>query len=127
VNCVAHYNLKLTITTVINNHQQFYWHVVQWNERLYEEMLKAYLEGRAATDPSDSWYKGVRCVYRMHQRFLVVSSSAGLTCVDWGLIIFFSLLIRSWAFSTFTLFLWPKSWTVAECKEHKLMDLPLLP
>jgi hypothetical protein len=64
---------------------------VQWNERLFEEMLKAYLEGRSATDPSESWYKGVRCLYRMHQRFLVVSSSAGLTCVDWGLLIFLAV------------------------------------
>jgi hypothetical protein len=61
VNCVAHYNLQVTNTTVINNHQHCFWHVAQWNERLFEEMMKAYLDGRAAADPSESWYKGVRC------------------------------------------------------------------
>merc|ERR1712196_119295 len=40
-------------------HTMQHWHVyIKWNERLYSEMLKAYKEGRAATDPTESWYKG---------------------------------------------------------------------
>lgn len=30
----------------------------KWNERLFYEMYKAYAEGRAEKDPTDSWYKG---------------------------------------------------------------------
>jgi hypothetical protein len=36
-----------------------HWHVYRkWNERLFEEMYKAYLNGRADKDPSEFWYKG---------------------------------------------------------------------
>lgn len=30
----------------------------KWNERLFVEMYKAYLEGRSEKDPSDFWFKG---------------------------------------------------------------------
>ena len=30
----------------------------KWNERLFEEMYKAYAEGRAEKDPSEGWYHG---------------------------------------------------------------------
>ena len=30
----------------------------KWNERLFTEMYKAYVEGRAEVDPSEFWYKG---------------------------------------------------------------------
>jgi len=33
-------------------------HLGEWNARLFEEMCKAFLEGSAETDPSESWYKG---------------------------------------------------------------------
>merc|ERR1712232_1303037 len=40
-------------------HTMQHWHIyVKWNERLYAEMYKAYVEGRADTDPTDNWYKG---------------------------------------------------------------------
>ncbi len=40
-------------------HTMQHWHIyVKWNERLYAEMYKAYTQGRADTDPTDSWYKG---------------------------------------------------------------------
>ncbi len=40
-------------------HTMQHWHIyIKWNERLYAEMYKAYTEGRAAKDPTDSWYKG---------------------------------------------------------------------
>jgi hypothetical protein len=36
-----------------------HWHIYRkWNARLFEEMYKAYAEGRAETDPSEFWYKG---------------------------------------------------------------------
>jgi hypothetical protein len=40
-------------------HTMQHWHVYRkWNERLFEEKYKSYAEGRAATDPSENWYKG---------------------------------------------------------------------
>ena len=30
----------------------------KWNERLFEEIYRAYKEGRADKDPSENWYKG---------------------------------------------------------------------
>jgi hypothetical protein len=40
-------------------HTMQHWHIYRkWNQRLFEEMYKSYLEGRAATDPSENWYKG---------------------------------------------------------------------
>jgi hypothetical protein len=36
-----------------------HWHIYRkWNARLFEEMYKAYAEGRAEKDPSEFWYKG---------------------------------------------------------------------
>lgn len=40
-------------------HTQQHWHIyTKWNERLFMEMYKAYKEGRAEKDPSESWYNG---------------------------------------------------------------------
>jgi 3'5'-cyclic nucleotide phosphodiesterase len=40
-------------------HTMQHWHVyLKWNERLFHEMYKAFLEGRIDTDPSKGWYKG---------------------------------------------------------------------
>jgi hypothetical protein len=40
-------------------HTMQHWHIYcKWNGRLFEEMYKAYVEGRAEKDPSDSWYMG---------------------------------------------------------------------
>lgn len=40
-------------------HTMQHWHIyIKWNERLYAEMYKAYTEGRAAKDPTDTWYNG---------------------------------------------------------------------
>ena len=40
-------------------HTMQHWHIYRkWNERLFEEMYKAYREGRAAKDPSEFWYHG---------------------------------------------------------------------
>ena len=30
----------------------------KWNERLFREMYKAYIEGRAASNPATTWYRG---------------------------------------------------------------------
>jgi hypothetical protein len=41
------------------SHTMQHWHVyLKWNERLFHEMYKAYLEGRAEKDPSETWYQG---------------------------------------------------------------------
>jgi hypothetical protein len=35
-----------------------HWHVyIKWNEKLFQETYKAYLEGRSSEDPSENWYK----------------------------------------------------------------------
>jgi class 3 adenylate cyclase len=40
-------------------HTMQHWHVYRkWNARLFEEMYKAYVEGRAEKDPSEFWYEG---------------------------------------------------------------------
>uniref|UniRef100_A0A7R9WW54 Guanylate cyclase domain-containing protein n=1 Tax=Craspedostauros australis TaxID=1486917 RepID=A0A7R9WW54_9STRA len=58
-------NLKATI--VIEHiiqaadvaHTMQHWHVyTKWNERLFQEMYRAYESGRSAKDPSEGWYNG---------------------------------------------------------------------
>merc|ERR1712048_356564 len=40
-------------------HTMQHWHIyIKWNERLYAEMYKAYEDGRADKDPTDSWFQG---------------------------------------------------------------------
>jgi len=40
-------------------HTMQHWHIyIKWNERLYAEMYKAYTQGRADKDPTDTWYQG---------------------------------------------------------------------
>ena len=41
------------------SHTMQHWHIYRkWNALLFEEMYKAYLEGRAEKDPCDFWYQG---------------------------------------------------------------------
>ena len=41
------------------SHTMQHWHVYRkWNERLFQEVYKAYKEGRMDKDPSEGWYKG---------------------------------------------------------------------
>ena len=41
------------------SHTMQHWHMYRrWNERLFEESYKAYIEGRAEKDPTEGWYKG---------------------------------------------------------------------
>ncbi|CAJ1963743.1 unnamed protein product [Cylindrotheca closterium] len=41
------------------SHTMQHWHVYQkWNQRLFNEMYKAFVEGRSETDPTGGWYKG---------------------------------------------------------------------
>jgi len=41
------------------SHTMQHWHMYRrWNERLFEEGYKAYIEGRAEKDPTENWYKG---------------------------------------------------------------------
>jgi class 3 adenylate cyclase/ferritin-like metal-binding protein YciE len=40
-------------------HTMQHWHIYRkWNARLFEEMYRAYIEGRAEKDPSEFWYEG---------------------------------------------------------------------
>jgi hypothetical protein len=40
-------------------HTMQHWYVYKkWNERLFHEMYRAFLEGRAGSDPSKNWYDG---------------------------------------------------------------------
>jgi hypothetical protein len=40
-------------------HTMQHWHIYRkWNERLFKEMHKAYMDGRADRDPADFWYQG---------------------------------------------------------------------
>jgi len=40
-------------------HTMQHWHIyIKWNERLYAEMYKAYTQGRADKDPTESWFQG---------------------------------------------------------------------
>jgi len=40
-------------------HTMQHWHIyIKWNERFYAEMYKAYVEGRAESDPTEGWYMG---------------------------------------------------------------------
>ena len=41
------------------SHTMQHWHIfIKWNERLFHECYHAYQTGRAASDPSENWYKG---------------------------------------------------------------------
>lgn len=41
------------------SHTMQHWHVyAKWNEKLFQEMYKAYKEGRTDKDPSVGWYQG---------------------------------------------------------------------
>ena len=36
-----------------------HWHIYRkWNKRLFQELYKAYCEGRMVKDPSEFWYRG---------------------------------------------------------------------
>jgi hypothetical protein len=40
-------------------HTMQHWHVyLKWNQCLFQEMYRAYVEGRAEKDPSEGWYQG---------------------------------------------------------------------
>jgi class 3 adenylate cyclase len=40
-------------------HTMQHWHIYRkWNARLFDEMYRAFKEGRAETDPAINWYKG---------------------------------------------------------------------
>ena len=41
------------------SHTMQHWHVyLKWNEKFFQEMYKAYKDGRSEKDPSEFWYKG---------------------------------------------------------------------
>ncbi|GAX23519.1 hypothetical protein FisN_14Hh306 [Fistulifera solaris] len=41
------------------SHTMQHWHIYRkWNARLFEEMMKAYRQGRTQVNPADRWYEG---------------------------------------------------------------------
>jgi hypothetical protein len=41
------------------SHTMQHWHIYRkWNARLFEELYRAFVEGRSDKDPSEFWYKG---------------------------------------------------------------------
>jgi hypothetical protein len=63
----SHRAVNLKATIVIEHliqasdvaHTMQHWHIYRkWNERLFQEMYKAYEQGRMETDPSADWYEG---------------------------------------------------------------------
>jgi class 3 adenylate cyclase len=41
------------------SHTMQHWHIYRkWNARLFEELYRAYVDGRSDKDPSEFWYKG---------------------------------------------------------------------
>jgi hypothetical protein len=41
------------------SHTMQHWHIYQkWNERLFDEMMRAYKTGRSEKDPAPGWYQG---------------------------------------------------------------------
>ena len=41
------------------SHTMQHWHIYRkWNERLFHELYRAWVQGRSDTDPSINWYKG---------------------------------------------------------------------
>lgn len=80
-------------------HTMQHWHVYRkWNARLFEEMYKAYLEGRADKDPSEFWYKG--CVFP-HARFVPFMFSSPLDLMSFLCFCFVSLLYSEIGFLDF--------------------------
>ncbi|CAB9513615.1 Receptor-type guanylate cyclase gcy [Seminavis robusta] len=40
-------------------HTMQHWHIyIKWNEKLFQEMHQAFLDGKVEKDPSESWYEG---------------------------------------------------------------------
>jgi hypothetical protein len=61
----SYFNRKATMSIELMmqasdiGHTMQHWHLYRkWNERLFEEMYAAYLEGRSDKDPCDGWYEG---------------------------------------------------------------------
>jgi hypothetical protein len=41
------------------SHTTQHWHIYRkWNARLFEDLYRAFVEGRSEKDPSEFWYKG---------------------------------------------------------------------
>lgn len=60
---INHYKARIVLEHMIQAsdvcHTMQHWHIFRkWNERLFEEMYKAYKEGRASKDPAEFWYQG---------------------------------------------------------------------
>ena len=53
-------NFLLQIQAADVSHTMQHWHIYKnWNERLFQEMLLAYEEGRGSLkDPTEGWYNG---------------------------------------------------------------------
>jgi 3'5'-cyclic nucleotide phosphodiesterase len=59
----THRKATIVLETLIQasdvSHTMQHWHIYRkWNERLFSEMMTAYRQGRAETNPADVWYQG---------------------------------------------------------------------
>jgi 3'5'-cyclic nucleotide phosphodiesterase len=59
----VHHKTTVVLETLIQVsdvlHMMQHWHVYRkWNQRLFYEMMMAYRQGRAKTNPADVWYQG---------------------------------------------------------------------
>lgn len=55
-NCIVLENLMQASDI---GHTMQHWHVyIKWNQRLFQEMYKAFADGRMDKDPSEAWYEG---------------------------------------------------------------------
>jgi 3'5'-cyclic nucleotide phosphodiesterase len=59
----THRKATIVLETLIQasdvSHTMQHWHIYRkWNQRLFSETMTAYRQGRAETNPADSWYQG---------------------------------------------------------------------
>jgi 3'5'-cyclic nucleotide phosphodiesterase len=59
----THRKATIVLETLIQasdvSHTMQHWHIYcKWNQRLFSEMMTAYRQGRAETNPADVWYQG---------------------------------------------------------------------
>jgi 3'5'-cyclic nucleotide phosphodiesterase len=59
----THRKATIVLETLIQasdvSHTMQHWHIYRkWNQRLFSEMMTAYHQGRAETNPADVWYQG---------------------------------------------------------------------
>jgi 3'5'-cyclic nucleotide phosphodiesterase len=89
-------------------HTMQHWHIfTRWNERLFNEMYTAYLQGRSDKDPSEDWYDGKK----------VGLSSFAIVCCQSHHSVLVQLLQVKLHFLIYMSFLWRKNLRNVACLE----------